>query len=283
MAEVEVLRGPLRDATLHDILVLPARRDASYLLSGLVFWFALQHGTAWLLRSYSAAFRRMKKCDQDEVPVRLCAVANGACSLYAAYLYVFVAQERGWDIYAEIEDYHLPLAWLVSYFTWDFCVCLYYNWGVAYTLHAFVSGFGMYLGMYPHSHLYTGYYSGVFEISNIFVHGAFVLRKFDAMPGLCKVFDVIFALMFFIVRVFGGTYVSYSWCCVMGAAAWRGEVHSTWVAWYSLTTIWIVQGLSYYWSGAIIQGVREAISPTQAIAPSPTTRAKGQKRSFGTS
>ena len=82
------------------------------------------------------------------------------------------------------------------------------------------------------------------------------------------------------MRVVGGTYVSYSWCKVMGEAAWAGEVHSPWVAWYSLSTIWIVQGLSYYWSGTIIQGIRDAIRPTQAIAPSPTTRLKGQKRDF---
>jgi len=274
---MELADDPIpRAATLYDIFINPAVRDADILIAGLAFWFALQHGSYWLLNAFNPTFRRLKPADKDDLCVRICAVVNGICSLRAAYLYVFVAPNLGAGLYTTMPEYFAPLMWLVSYFTWDFFVCLWYGWGVAYTLHAFVSGFGMYLAAYPHSHLYTGYYSGVFEVSNVFLHGAFVLRKLELYPRLCTVFDVIFAVLFMSIRVIGGTYVAYSWCCVMGSATLRGEVHSAWVCWYSLVTIWIVNGLSYYWSGTLIKAVMETLSPTKELAPSPTTRDKKQ-------
>jgi hypothetical protein len=267
----------------YDILVAPCVRDAHIYAAGVLFWFAVQFAA-------DAAFKRLSKRSYAALPrsaqvdlcVRVVAIVNGLVCLRSAYLFLAVAPGMSArDLFEPMPAYRAPQALLISYFIWDVCVCFMYDWGAAFLAHGFVSGFGMYLCSFPVSDAWSPYFSGVFEISNVPLHVAAILRACGGKaPALCKAFDALFVVLFFGIRILAGTYFVVLWTRIMLETIAAGNVHSYGIMYALIVMLWGVMALQYFWSKTVLDGLLVALgmksAPADDAAVGPAGEAKNQ-------
>jgi hypothetical protein len=264
--------------TWHDILAGPFLRDWPVYLVGVAFWFAVQ-SMAHNLLSLSPVYRKkLTRKEQNELCVRVVAIVNGLTCVRSVYLFVAVGPTLGDDEYANMAEYRSPQALLISYFIWDVIICVRYDWGLAFLLHGVVSVVGLYLSSFPLSDSTSGYFSGVFEMSNGPLHLAALLRAVELLPALAAALDGVFVLMFFGIRIIGGTYVCVNWSRAMIGLLQRGEAHSAVCVVIVVAILWTVLGLQYFWSRTVVEQLMAAAGMGAPAVDVADEKAKQEKR-----
>jgi hypothetical protein len=267
--------GPVSD---YDAWVAPFVRDLDIYIPGVLFFFAVQHGLRFLARALFPRFRTLSEKDQFDWCIRGVAVANGIICQWNTYLWIsyFWNMPEGFDfdMYTPLPGYRVPLGMLISYFIWDFCVCCWYGWSWAYTIHAVASGVGMYLCSFPCSALWSPFFSGVYELSNMTFHTAHMTRAVcnpDIKTGwrvvLPKFGEMFFVLWFFVVRLLGGVVTSSQWLWMMGTAVKEEKVHNYAAAYTMMPLFAMVIVVQFFWAGEVIRAVKESMAgePVKAL------------------
>ena len=249
--------GPGRVST-ETLWLMPAQRDAWLLIPAVVMWFVIQHavGPALGAMFFGKKYNNLKRKDKDDWKVRFASLVNGLMCCRAAYFFFFVAtNNKGYscDVYATKPEYNISQILIVSYFIWDVITSVYFDWGPLFIGHAIFSLLGTYLLMYPVADEFSGHFTGTFEISNIFIHGAEMLAHTKTAPGLQHIMKLIFALLFTVVRVGGGSFVAYSFTMCAIPLVQSGTAHSDFAIIACCVIIWTLQCLQYLWFKTIVK------------------------------
>ncbi|RNF18274.1 uncharacterized protein Tco025E_04553 [Trypanosoma conorhini] len=251
----------------YDLYIAPLVRDYAVSLPMLGFWFALQWMLAVLYtRLLGDVFTRLTRQLRQEVVVRTVSALNGLLMIGAAACFVFNLRVHNFtladDFYAEIPGYRFFRISIVAYFAWDIIVCFVYRWDLLWKVHAIASFLGAYLLSFPFSDYHGSYFTGMFELSNAPLHISTIMRTLDikATLPLVLVMEALFAVMFFLIRVLGGTIVTLSWlklsCARLVENYNAGGVllHGEAPVLISMLLIVVVQLLQYVW---FVEVVRE--------------------------
>lgn len=253
----------------YDAWVAPFIRDLDVIIPGIVFFFVLQHTIAFLGRTFVPRYRELIAAEQVDWCIRGVAAVNGILAQRSTYLWLSylwnMPEGHTYDFWTPLPGYRESLALLNAYFIWDFLICNIYSWSWAYTLHAVFSGLGMYLVSFPCSALWSPYYAGVYEFSNIFYQGAHMVRlvsdpKSKFAKVCCMAGDSFFALWFFVIRLGGGLLTSGLWMYAMVNEMVDGRVHSYSACACMVALFTTVIALQVFWAGAVLTGVKNAIS-----------------------
>ena len=122
------------------------------------------------MNKFSNTFRKFSEEKKDEFAVRLLAVVSSIMSFRTAYL--FLSHARNFpsesDLYAPVPGMKLQNLILTAYFIVDIFVCVRDNWGWMYIAHGVTSFSITYFACWPYADRYSGYYSGVFEVTPFF-------------------------------------------------------------------------------------------------------------------
>lgn len=253
--------------TLYDIYVAPFVRDFGIFFPTFLMWFVLQWcAPRALARVFGSLFTRLSKEQQTELSVRMVSVCNGLLMTGAALCFAsnFYAQRLTFcdDHYKEIAGYRFFRVAIVSYFAWDIVVCFVYRWGVIWKIHAISSFVGAYLLSFPIFDQYGSYFAGMFELSNAPLHLSVILRTLNsaALHSFADVLEKIFALCFLVIRVVGGSFVSFMWlrtsCAQLVAnLRSRGKLfnHEGPIV-MCVVLLLVIQFLQYVWCAAIVRG-----------------------------
>lgn len=248
-----------QNVTWYDILAGPLLRDWQVLAAGLIFWFAVQYGSYYAMMRCSGPFRRLPEKERWAWSHRAVAVANGLVCSPSAYLWWFAADTLGDDLYKMYEPYRIPHALIVSYFFWDCLVCFAGGWSWLFKCHAICSFTGTYMLAFPCSHRYVPYFTGCFELSNAFIHVAEMIDAVGGPQTVSAVSKAIFAVLFFLIRVLGGTVIVIAWTNAMVSAMYHRTAHSDICGAIMIIEVWLVMGLQYAWFGEVLRGVKEAL------------------------
>lgn len=268
----------------YDVWVTPFLRDLDVYVPGVLFFFAVQHLLRFVAKRAVPRFNNLSEKEQLDWCVRGVAVVNGIICQRSTYLWLSylwnMPADFEYDMYTPLPGYRVPLAMLNSYFLWDFFVCIYYGWSWTFTIHAVASGVGMYLCSFPCSAMWTPFYSGVYELSNMSFHTAQMTRMVtdQTRPGWHKTLpvlgDAFFVLWFFVIRLAGGLFTSSRWIYyVMGPAIFNGTVHNTFAGCLMTVLFTAVIGVQFFWAGEVLEGLKGAIGTSKAssLPATPTT------------
>jgi len=262
----------------YDVWISPFIRDMHIIIPGVLFFFVVQHALGFIASRTLPRFRALSAKEQLDWCVRGIAVVNGVMCQRSTYLWLSYLWNMPdgftYDMYTPLPGYRESLALLNAYFLWDFIVCIYYGWSRAYTIHAVASGLGMYLCSFPCSDLWSPYYSGVYELSNMCFHGAQMIRMVTdqsksgwrtTLPGLG---DAFFVVWFFVIRLAGGVFTSSRWLTLMAVSMYDGTVHNYSAGVVMMLLFGAVIGVQFLWAGEVIEGVKSALrgKPQQVIA-----------------
>jgi hypothetical protein len=252
-----------------DVWIAPFVRDVHIIVPGVAFFFAVQFLTKIIASRALPRFRALNEKDQLDWCVRAVAVVNGVICQRSTYLWLTylwnIPEDFQYDMYTPLPGYREPLAMLLAYFLWDFIVCIVYGWSWAYTIHAVASGIGMYLCSFPCSDLWSPYYAGVYELSNMSFHGAQMIRMVtdQSLGGwrttLPVLGDAFFVFWFFAIRLAGGLYTSSKWLYLMGNSIADGTVHNYSAALVMMPLFMAVIGVQFLWAGEVFNGVKIAM------------------------
>lgn len=237
--------------TNYELYIEPFVRDFPYWLPCLFFWFAVQHGSYFILNKISKRFQSLSNDDKLAFCVRLCAITNSFSCYYSAFIFFTVGIPGGF--YVPSPGYGFNRILIVSYFSWDIFVVFRYNWDVAWKIHAIVSFLGTYFMSFPFADQYAAYFAGVFEMSNSFIHFPMLLQMMNLWPGLQMILKYTFAFLFLWIRVVGGTYVSYRFLNEAIPLFIAGEVHGRVPFAIVLVILTVVMLLQYVWFWEIVQ------------------------------
>jgi len=265
--------GPVSN---YDAWVAPFIRDLDVYIPGVLFFFAVQHGQRLVASRLFPRFRAMSEKDQLDWCVRGVAVANGIICQRSTYLWLSylwnMPDDFHYDMYTPLPGYRVPLAMLNCYFLWDFIVCCWYGWSWAYTIHAVASGVGMYLCSFPCSALWSPYYAGVYELSNMTFHTAHMIRtvcdptiKSGWRVVIPKLGEAFFVFWFFTVRLAGGVWTSTRWLWLMGNAVANDEVHNYSAAYVMMPLFAMVIIVQFFWAGEVIKAVKDSMAGEKPV------------------
>lgn len=229
-----------------------------FLLAVVAFYSTIQLTAPFLLRAaFGKKFTSLSKKKQSDLAIAFCSIVNCIVSSRTAYLFVRTFVEHGYTFhnyhYQEIEGYEFTRLMIVGYFLWDVVVCVLFQWGFAWTAHGAASFCGTYLLAFPISDHMSTYFTGMFELTNGFLHTASLLRAVKAYEGVATILEYIFGLTYFLIRVCGGTYVTYNWVVEMTALIHTGKSHSPVCIVLMITFLLIIMVLQYVWFWEIIQ------------------------------
>ncbi|ESL10581.1 hypothetical protein TRSC58_01685 [Trypanosoma rangeli SC58] len=253
----------------YDLYIAPLVRDYAVFLPMLGLWFALQWVLTLLYRHVLGnVFTRLAQRVREDIVVRTVSALNGLLMFGAAVCFVSNMCDNNFalsgDYYGEIPGYRFFRVSIVSYFVWDIIVCFVYGWDLMWKVHAIASFLGAYLLSFPFSDSHGSYFTGMFELSNAPLHISTIMRTLDfkASFSLVLFMEALFAVLFLLIRVLGGTIVTVSWlkltCTKLvenyhaGGALLHGEVPVV----ISMVLIVLVQLLQYMW---FVEVVREGI------------------------
>lgn len=241
----------------YDILFHPFVRDMDVILSAVVGYFIVQFATQFLMPYFSQGFRKLSLADQRSFAIRVVSIVNGIVMFQSAFVFVDQLRVNGWrlgkDHYTEVPGYRPFRLIIVGYFLWDLIVCVAYNWGAMWTIHAIASFLGTYFLAFPFSDQYGAYYSGMFETSNGFLHIAHLCKMLNVHLGFASTMEYIFAFLFFAIRVVGGTIVTSSWYMDMIPMLMAGKGHSHVTIISCLVLVFVVMILQYVWFWEIVK------------------------------
>lgn len=251
------------DFTLYHLFVEPAIRDLDVLIPTFFMWFAVQFASSFVMWRVSASFRRLDAEKQRDFAIRCVSIVNGVISINTALAFVRGEMRGGPALYHPLDGYRFFRASIVAYFMWDLVVCFVYKWSNAFKMHAIASLTGTYLLMFPFADTYGTFFTGVFELSNSFIHLAEMFKALDeAWPEEKRVFGLVaaiskytFAVLFFLIRVVGGTYVTYHWFHEVVALISSGKYHSLECVVTICVIILTIMALQYYWFTLILAAV----------------------------
>jgi hypothetical protein len=268
----------------YDVWVAPLLRDLDVIIPGILFFFVVQHSLHFIATRALPKYRALSKKDQLEWCIRGVAVINGILCQRSTYLWLTylwnMPADFKYDMYTPLPGYRTSLALLNAYFLWDLFVCIYYGWSWAFTMHAMASGLGMYLCSFPCSDMWSPYYAGLYELSNMTFHGAQMLRTVtDQHKGgwrttLPVIGESFFVFWFFVVRLIGGVFTSSRWLWLMGWAVYDGTVHNYSAALVMMPLFMSVIGVQFFWAGEVIDGVKKAMGLSSASAAPLVTPSK---------
>lgn len=240
------------------VYLYPLYRDRDILVPGFLGWFAIQFLTNFIFSLVSGKYRALKPEDKQQFGVRMCAIANGIAMSNSAYFFVTNMQRNNWafdevQMYEEIPGYRPFRLLIVSYFLWDIVVCIMYGWSWKWTLHGIVSFFGTYFLAYPYADQYATYYSGMFELSNAFIHVATMIRQLGGPTVVAAVLEGTFALLFLVIRILGGTYVTTMYELAMWRLIQSGRAHASGAVAVCMALVLVVMFLQYVWFVEIVK------------------------------
>lgn len=264
--------------TPFEIYLFPLVRDSDILLPGFLGWFLVQFLTNLIFNVLSSKYRALPKGDKDQFGIRMCAIVNGLAMSNSAYYFITNMANNNWTfdeskMYEVIDGYRPFRLLIVSYFLWDIVVCIAYGWSWTWTLHGIVSFFGTYFLAFPYADQYATYYSGMFELSNALYHIATMTRQLGGPAIIASILEMLFAGMFLLIRILGGTYVTYKYEQAMYELVVSGRAHSSGAVVVCMALVLVVMFLQYVWFSEIVKialgkGERkeDAKSPTTANA-----------------
>ena len=276
------MQAPLQ-LSYYDVYLHPFVRDSDIIIPGFLGWFFVQFITNIVFNLVSSKYRSLPKEDKQQFGVRMCAILNGIAMSNSAYYFVREMQINNWsfhhDHYQEIDGYRPYRLLIVSYFLWDIVVCIAYGWSWKWTLHGVVSFFGTYFLAYPYAEQYATYYSGMFELSNAFYHVACIIRQLDGPAGVATLLEYSFGVMFLVIRIIGGTYVTSMYWLDMIELIRSGKAHAVSPIVCCLLLVLVVMFLQYVWFGDIIKAATGKGTPNDT--PTSPTQAKKQPNEGG--
>lgn len=221
-------------ASPYEVFIYPLIRDGYLFFPLLAWWFALHFTVLHLAPKLIPRFHRLDKKTQNDVAVRIVSVINGTMMFASSPIFLNNLLTRGIspynDIYKEIPEYHFFRTSIASYFCWDVAVCLYYRWDLSWKIHAFCSLAGTFFLMFPICDDLSSYFGGFFEGTNPILHVSVILRTIAEVcdtstvsnrrdlrlkatcDRVATVLEYTFGVAFFVIRVVGGTVITY--CCV---------------------------------------------------------------------
>lgn len=299
-------------ATPYETWVHPLVRDGAILGPMLAFWFLVQLAAQHLVLPRIPGWKRFTRKDREDLIIRAVSVVNGfimtvSAAVFVLNLYKYYDMTLPTDLYATVRFpvFSFFRAAITSYFAWDLITCFWYRWAWAWKIHAIASLLGTYTLMFPFSDVYSGFYTGCFEISNAFMHVASVCRliasyrnekaQADALNRRAEVCEYIFAVLFTFIRVIAGSVVTYVWVSVAGSNMrhdfvhrgdrdFRPKCHSELAYGIAAIAIVTIQLLQYVWFAEIVKRAMAAFSGGGAGGGSdkgkgrPTSRRSSQKR-----
>lgn len=227
-------KGGMGFATPYEVWVQPFIRDGFIFFPLLVGWFILHYVVHLVAPGMIPHFRRFDKKTQQDVVVRIVSIVNGAvmCTSFPIFMRnaINVGISPYNDLYREIPEYRVYRIWITSYFFWDTAVCIIFRWGLSWQIHGMCSLIGTFFLMFPMCDDLSSYYGGCFEGTNPLLHLSVILRiiadackaesstksRDIALKKKCEaiatILEYLFGLGFFIIRVLGGTVITF--CCV---------------------------------------------------------------------
>lgn len=219
-------------ASAYDIWVQPAVRDAAVLFPIILWWFVFHYAVKKCLPFIFPHYHRLDAETRNDLATRTVSGVNGLLMSTAIPIFYDYVKEEGLSPYAntytEIPSYRVYRVAVAAYFVWDIVICFYNRWDFQWKLHAVCSFIGTYCLMFPMCDHLASFYTGFFEGTNPLLHLAVILRVAEnaCRPnaprerrsrqfygGLATIVEYLFALLFFLFRVVGGTIVSY--CCII--------------------------------------------------------------------
>lgn len=201
--------APSDAVSAFELLTQPITRDPVFFFGAVAFYFFCQFGSKFAMNALSAKFRRLSEDDKNTWTVRFVACVNSVLSARTAYLWITQARFlASADLYATVPSQVTSTTLIAAYFFWDLIICVAYRWGAMYTGHAVASLAVSIVCAWPFGERYHGYFSGVFEMSNIFIHSAEMLSSIDSAPAVVAALKGVFSVLFLAVRPIGGTYVA---------------------------------------------------------------------------
>ena len=242
-----------------DIVAYTIQTGGTYMLAGCLFFFFVQFAAHYVLGAIfgDAYKKRRTPTQQREDCIRVCAIVNGLTSISAAFLFFRSFILHGFRLhsyhYQPMAGYDFNRGFITGYFIWDIIICIRYQWGFLWTVHGIFSFLGSFFLNFPVSDHIGTFFSGTFELTNGLMHSSVLLRNYGVGLHIATIFEYIFALLYFIIRVIGGTYCAYTWISDMLILWGRGEVHNypaTAFLIFSLSTIILLQ---YVWFWEIVQ------------------------------
>nr|CCC92679.1 unnamed protein product [Trypanosoma congolense IL3000] len=261
----------------HDVYVTPLVRDFPICFPMLVLCFGVYYAVGQIYpRLLGDAFRRLPRGKRDDVVVRTVSIYNGVLMIGSAVCFLMNLHANNYhlddDVYREIPYYRFFRVSIVAYFVWDVIICFAHKWSMAWKIHALTSLLGSYMLSFPFSDQYGSYYTGMFELSNIPLHASSIIRilnipSFITAATAC---EFVFAFLFVIIRVIGGTYVTLSWLRLMLTklmGSWRSgsdSVHDEFAVVFSMALIFVLQVLQYVWFGEIVKQIKERFFPQRS-------------------
>lgn len=264
----------------YEIFFHPFVRDAGVILAAVVGYFIVQFGTMALMPLISPAYRKLSKADRQNFAIRVVSIANGIIMCNSAWIFMSELRRNGWTLhdrhYEEIPGYRPYRLTIVGYFLWDVLVCVGYRWGPLWIIHAIASFLGTYFLAFPFSDQYAAYYTGMFETSNAFIHSAALLKMLNMHLGLATVLEYMFAALFFIIRVLGGTFVTLSWYADMVPRLMAGRGHSHFTIVSCLVLVAIVMVLQYVWFWEIVKIATGRGDAPPVVSSTTSDKAEGQ-------
>lgn len=291
-------------ASYYDVYIRPIEEDA-YIFVPMVIWWIVYHiALHHLAPRLIPHFKRFEKKTQEAVVIRLVSATNGILMSTAMPVFYHHVREVGISpfsgLYVQIPSYHFYRVAITAYFMWDLIVCIYYQWEAAWVIHALCSLLGTYFMMYPMVDDLACYFGGWFEGTNAFMHFAVILRTIadvchvevegekrlrSRANGIATVLEYVFALLFLLVRVIGGSVVTF--CCDSGVVLtlWHDYVsrpagaplqsHNDVVLVLSFLAVSTIQLLQYYWFVLIVKkglGLDQPPTPTKEEDAKPKTK-----------
>eukprot|EP01104_Vermistella_antarctica_P014063 TRINITY_DN4365_c0_g1_i3.p1 TRINITY_DN4365_c0_g1~~TRINITY_DN4365_c0_g1_i3.p1 ORF type:complete len:315 (+),score=74.34 TRINITY_DN4365_c0_g1_i3:79-1023(+) len=241
------------DTSWYQILIDPFMQHIVVILSTTVTCFILQHVFAALSKVFfPKIYPSLSDAEKVQWNIRFIGILHATIAWGLIPGYIWPEQALIDDpFYGYSESGAFFFSISTGYFLWDVIVC--YDWGFAYTVHAWSCFFVFYSSLFPFSHRDARFFLGAFELSTPFLHIRGMQEQAKITGFWSLVNGVIFAINFTVARIIIGTYVSFYWWIDMIGLIQSGRAHSVTVICLYLLSNAVMMGLMYYWFVLIVQ------------------------------
>jgi hypothetical protein len=249
-----------------DLFLKPLYHDWPTYAATVGFFFFCQYGSKFIMNSVSSKFRKLSEDDKNTWSVRFVSCVNSVMCARSSYLFLANAFKlpSETDLYQTIPGYRLQSILLASYFMWDVVVCILYKWGALYTVHGIASGLGVFMTTWPFAERWVGWFSGVFELSNVLIHSAEMLAALDSSPAIVAALKGLFSVLFILIRPIGGSYIGYKFTVaaikqLTDADALANRTHHIAAPIACIAVTWTLMSMQYLWTTHVLRGIGAAL------------------------
>lgn len=154
------------------------------------------------------------------------------------------------------------MAFTIGYFLFDFSLCVYHvrMYGYGFIIHAILGIVSMSLSLRP-CMMYPASRFLIFELSTLFVNSHWIIEKLGfGGTKLILVNDIIGFLIYVVVRLFFGPYLTYRFASDLYAE--RHKIKITFSILASLGHI-TTHTLNFYWFFKLLKSVRKSMNSTR--------------------